>query len=136
MYFLVEPCYSSGLFGFFIAFVYTSPWQLKAQLEKLKQVRKACTHQWHAFVPSITCHLAGGPFRALCSTELPAPLQSQPEGRASWSRGCSCHPCGRDGLPEGRMCESCGMIWVRQPRSSCCPRAPAGPWIRTPVHSA
>lgn len=67
-YFLVELCYSSDLFGFFIAFVYTSPWQLKAQLEKLKQVKKACTHQWHTFVTSITCHLTGGPFRALCST--------------------------------------------------------------------
>lgn len=29
--------------------------------------------------------------------------------------------------------ESCGMIWVR---SSCCHRAPAGPWMRTPVPSA
>lgn len=59
--------------------------QLKAQLEKLKQVRKACTHQWHTFVTSITCHLTSGPFRAPCSTSLPAPLQWQPEGRASWS---------------------------------------------------
>lgn len=77
-YFLVEPCYSSDLFGFFIAFVYTSPWQLKAQLEKLKQVKKACTHQWHTFVTSITCHLTGGPLQHLspCTSAVAARGQS------------------------------------------------------------
>lgn len=119
-YFLVELCYSSDLFGFFI--VYTSPWQLKAQLEKLKQVRKSM----YTSVAHI-CHQ-----RSLPSHRWPiqGPLQhltpcpSAEAARASWPPACSCHPCGRAGLPEGRMCESCDVIWVRQPLSSCRHRTP------------